>query len=166
MARLILVRHGETEWNRLLKYQGQKDIELNKRGLWQAKQTAMRLAPERVDAIYSSDLKRAVKTAEIIAASLGMTGDIQRTPLLREMNFGDFEGLTFEEIDKHYQKIILDSMSWKHRSPDMRAPNGESLSDVAARVDRFIEHLNPHNLDKTVLIVAHGGSLQLLICRM
>lgn len=165
MARLILVRHGETEWNRLSRYQGQTDIELNETGIRQAHRAAERLARERVNAIYSSDLKRARQTAEIIAAKHEV-GAVHESSLLREMHFGDFEGLTFDQIEERFQLIFSASPSWRSRGPHVRAPNGESIADLAERLQRFWEELAKHGPEETLLIVAHGGPIQVLICHL
>ncbi|MFO8100758.1 MAG: alpha-ribazole phosphatase [Dehalococcoidia bacterium] len=167
MARLILVRHGQTEWNRLKRYQGQTDIELNETGIKQVQRAANRLAQEKIDAIYCSDLKRARQTAEIIASPHNRAGAIQESPLLREMSFGDYEGLTFEEMDPKFQLIFSADPSWRSSGPDVRAPNGESIADLAARVEQFTRQIiAKHTLEETVLIVAHGGPLQVLICQL
>lgn len=166
MARLILVRHGETEWNRQMRYQGQTDIELNETGIWQAERAADRIASEKIDAIYSSDLKRARETARIIASKHGMRQMVKETPLLREMNFGDYEGLTFDQLDEKYRLIFSASPTWRSRGPQERAPNGESIADLAARIDRFRDQLSQHNPEETILIAAHGGALQVLICQL
>lgn len=166
MARLILVRHGETEWNRTMRYQGQTDTELNETGIRQAERAADRLAGESIDSVYSSDLKRARSTAEIIAARHGMDGAIRDSSLLREMHFGDFEGLTFEEIEERYQLIFSASPSWRSRGPHVRAPNGESIADMAARVERFMHGFPTTDPKHTALIVAHGGPLQVLLCQL
>jgi len=166
VARLILVRHGETEWNKLARYQGQTDIELNETGIRQAHRAAERLARENVQTIYSSDLKRARATAEIIALKNPNVHTVHSTPLLREMHFGDFEGLTFDQIEERYQLIFSASPSWRSRGPQVRAPNGESIADLARRVDRFWEEVRERLGEETILIVAHGGPLQVLICRL
>ncbi len=166
MTRLILVRHGETEWNRLMRYQGQTDIELNDTGIWQAERAAERLANEKIDSIYSSDLRRARRTAEIISKPHDMKGEIHESPLLREMHFGDFEGLTFDQIEEKYQLIFSASPSWRSRGPNERSPNGESITDLAGRVKEFTQILKGHTPEETVLIAAHGGPLQVLICQL
>lgn len=167
MARLIMVRHGQTEWNRLGRYQGQSDIELNETGLRQAQQAAKRLAREKINAIYCSDLKRARQTAEIIASKHNLTDTIRESPLLREMNFGDYEGLTFDQIDPKFQFIFSADPSWRSAGPNVRSPNGESIADLAARVKQFTrEMLSKHAPDETIIIAAHGGPLQVLICHL
>jgi len=167
LARLILVRHGQTEWNRLRRYQGQSDIELNETGLKQAQQAAKQLAHEKIKAIYCSDLKRARQTAEIIASKHNLTDTIHESPLLREMSFGDYEGLTFEEMGPKFQLIFSAAPSWRSIGPNVRSPNGESIADLAARVKQFTrEMLSKHAPDETIIIVAHGGPLQVLICQL
>jgi alpha-ribazole phosphatase len=163
LARLILVRHGETEWNKSLRYQGQSDVPLSKYGIEQAARVSDRLAGEKIDVIYSSDLSRARETAEIIASRQGMV-EICQLPLLREMNFGEAEGMIFDEIKQRYPWIAVDFQAWRTRSPEVRVPNGESIAQLAARVAPFAEKIKEHKLEETVLVVAHGGSLQVLIC--
>ena len=167
MARFILVRHGQTEWNRLKRYQGQTDIELNENGILQAQKAADRLAEEKIEAIYCSDLRRARQTAEIIAEKHNLISAIHQSPLLREMNFGDYEGLTFDQMDKKYQLIFSADPSWRSAGPDIKAPNGESIADMSTRVAQFFQQISlQHHLDETVLIAAHGGPLQVLICQL
>jgi alpha-ribazole phosphatase len=163
LARLILVRHGETEWNKSLRYQGQSDVPLSEYGIEQAARVSDRLAGEEIDAIYSSDLSRARETAEIIASRHGRV-EICQSPLLREMNFGEAEGMIFDEIKERYPEIAGEFQAWRTRSPEVRAPNGESIAQLVARVARFAEKLKEHKPEETVLVVAHGGSLQVLIC--
>lgn len=157
MARILLVRHGTTEWNESGRYQGISDIPLNEQGLRQAEALRQRLAGERIDVIYSSDLKRAVQTAGAIAA--GRDLEVIDCRELREMNFGEFEGLTFTEIGDRY-----DSEWWAARDANLEIPGGESISQLAARVSAFAERLSSYDKGETVLIVAHGGTLRALIC--
>ena len=91
MARLYLVRHGETDWNAQARYQGQSDVSLNKVGRRQAVALAQRFADEGISAVYASDLLRARQTALTIAEPHGL--HVRDEPLLREMSFGDWEGL-------------------------------------------------------------------------
>jgi len=167
LARLILIRHGQTEWNRLRRYQGQSDIELNETGIEQAQKAAARLAKEKIDSVYCSDLKRARQTAEIITSKHNIPREIHESSLLREMNFGDYEGLTFEEMDPKFQLIFSADPAWRSSGPNVRAPNGESIADLATRVKQFIrEMLSKHAPDETIIIAAHGGPLQVLICQL
>ena len=167
MAKLILVRHGQTEWNRLRRYQGQADIELNETGLKQAQQTSKQLAQEKLNAIYCSDLKRARQTAKIITTQHNPAVSIQESTLLREMNFGDYEGLTFDKMDPKFQLIFSADPTWRNSGPNVRTPNGESITDLALRVEQFTrETLSKHASNETILIVAHGGPLQVLICQL
>lgn len=165
MARLILVRHGQTEWNRQMRYQGQSDIDMNETGISQVERAAERLANEKIDFIYSSDLKRARQTAKIIASKHNMTEAIHESPLLREMSFGDYEGSTFDQMDPKFQLIFSADPSWRSSGPNVRAPNGESIADLAERVKQFIQQiLEQHHSDTTILVAAHGGPLQTMIC--
>lgn len=166
MARFILIRHGETEFNRQLRYQGQTDVELNETGIEQAEKNRDRLADEKIDFIYSSDLKRALKTAEIIASEHNTIKEIRKSPLLREMDFGDFEGLNFEEMRERFPHIVDDRQAWRNRGSDVSAPNGESIGELAERVKQFSAILEGHQPEETILIVGHGGALQVLICTL
>ncbi len=161
------MRHGQTEWNRLRRYQGQTDIELNETGIEQAQKAAERLSNEKIDSVYCSDLKRARQTAETIVSKHNNVGAIHESPLLREMNFGDYEGLTFEEMDPKFQLIFSADPAWRSIGPNVRAPNGESISDMASRLKQFTQQiLGKHTDNETILIVAHGGPLQTLICQL
>lgn len=165
MARLILVRHGETEWNKSLRYQGQSDVPLSEYGIEQAARVGECLAGEKIDVIYSSDLSRARVTAEIIASRHG-TVEIRQSVLLREIDFGEAEGMVFAEIKQRYPGIASDFRAWATRSPAVQVPGGESIAQLAARVARFAEKIKEHQPGETVLVVAHGGSLQVLICML
>ena len=153
MLRLILVRHGETDWNVAGRYQGQTDIELNAAGREQARQVAARLADQSFDAAYASDLKRAWETAQIIAQQNGI--DVQSEPRLRELRFGLIEGLTWAEAQEKYPGVI------KHWLEDRDQPpsGGEAASVFTARVQALIDDLVARHDEQTVLLVGHGGPL-------
>ena len=104
MTKLIIVRHGQTLWNLERKYQGHSDIALTDTGLKQAQAVAERLAEEAVAAVYASDLSRAYKTAGYIAAKHNLT--VHTVPELREIKFGDWEGLTYEEISVRWPGLL------------------------------------------------------------
>lgn len=158
MAKLLLVRHGETEWNKTARYQGHSDISLSALGLQQAEALRQRLSREKSNLIYSSDLKRAVHTAQIIA--LGHNAEMVLCRELREIDFGEFEGLTFEEIKQRYPS----SNWWTAKNPEARLPKGESISQLSTRVSQFVARLRKYAGGETILIVAHGGSLRALLC--
>lgn len=157
----MLVRHGDTRLNSGERFWGQTDVELSDAGIEQAQRLRERLAGEKIDAIYSSDLKRAVHTAGVIAAAREVK--ITTCAELRETNFGRVEGLTFEEIQQRYPELTASWLSW---SLSMRFPGGESVEELNARVKRFLPRLEKHKDGEVVLVVAHSASLRLLICHL
>jgi len=161
LSRLLLVRHGDTELNSAQRYWGQTDVELSAAGLGQAERLRDRLATERIDAIYSSDLSRALTTAESIASNHRL--EIITCAELREMNFGELEGLTFSEISQRYPEV---TELWLKRSPKLKCPGGESLEEFNRRVVQFTTRLEKHEPQETILIVAHSGSLRSLMCHL
>jgi broad specificity phosphatase PhoE len=157
---LILVRHGETEWNRVGICQGFADIELNENGRKQIKELAKSLKDEAISAIYSSDLKRALDTARAIAEYHNLPVKIE--PDLREMNQGDFEGLTFVEIRERYGHILR---KWKENAENLRLPGGESLKEVQQRAWRAIERIYNMHKEETVVAVSHNFTIITLLCK-
>ncbi len=162
--KLILIRHGESDGNAQRKFSGFQDVNLTEKGIWQAKRLARRLEGMQVDAFYCSDLKRARHTAEIIFGDRGE--DIVVSPNLREINFGTWEGLTFEEIKlKEGAKFT----SWME-NPDEKSiiPQGESLAilndRVMTEVNRILEEHKNEEKDKTIAIVCHGGAIRVILC--
>jgi alpha-ribazole phosphatase len=153
---LLLIRHGQTNWNLEQRFQGQSDIPLNETGRKQAQALAERLAAEQFDAIYSSDLQRAAETANIICES-----QIHADTRLREVSFGDWEGLTYDEIKAKHPETLA---AWEADIFKNAPPNGETLEGLAARVQSMLDELREKHQDQRILIVAHGGVLQTLIC--
>ncbi|RPI86829.1 MAG: alpha-ribazole phosphatase [Chloroflexi bacterium] len=156
---LFLARHGETELNAAYRFQGQSDPELNQTGLNQARFLAERLSVISLDRIISSDLRRAQSTAEIICerniCPLRIDSD------LREISFGSWEGLTYAEIQAlDPQALNAWETDWISNSP----PGGENLLSLEKRMQGFLEHLKEEMDSSTILIVSHGGPLQVLIC--
>lgn len=161
MSRLLLVRHGITESNSARRFAGYSDVELTAEGLWQVEKLHDRLAKEKIDAVYCSDLKRAVVTAEIISS--GHDVETVICPELREINYGVCEGLTFEEIGRSYPEL------WEaitNFSLELNFPGGESFKGFVARTSEFLDRLNKHPVEQTILIVAHGGPLRTLVCEL
>ncbi len=161
MSRLLLVRHGDTELNSAERYWGQTDVELSTAGFRQAERLRDRLATEKIDTIYSSDLQRASLTAKIIASRHQL--DIITCAELREINFGELEGLTFDEISRLYPEV---TKLWVERSPELKYPGGESIDGFTKRVSKFLGRLENHAPEQTILIVAHSGVLRTLVCQL
>ena len=159
MSRLLLVRHGETELNSARMFVGHKDVELNVNGQEQAERLRDRLAAERIDFVYSSDLKRAWLTAQVIASRHHL--EVVACSELREINYGSCDGLTFEEIKRCYPDVAGLCADW---SLELEFPGGESVAQLTERVSRFLDRLKQQASEQTALIVSHGGPLRLLIC--
>lgn len=160
MTELVLVRHGQTDWNIQGRYQGQADVPLNNTGLAQARELAQTLTGEHFDAIYSSDLQRARQTAEALGQALGLPVQIDRR--LREINQGDWEGRIFTDI----KALFAQQIAAREKDPlGVRPPGGESVGEVAERIaaaTQDIVHAHPNG---RVLIVSHGLSIATLIAR-
>ncbi len=156
MTEILLIRHGETDWNVEKRLQGHTDIDLNRVGVRQAAALGRALLTEPLDAIFSSDLRRAYQTAQGVAIPRGMI--IQSDKGLRERCFGAFEGLIHPEVNVRYPE---DYAAWKRRDIDARYPDGEfcaeTLREFSTRaVDAITSLLGEH---RKVAIVTHGGVL-------
>ena len=159
MTKVIFVRHGETSWNYSKRYQGHSDILLNDKGLQQAQLVAQRLAGETISAIYSSDLKRAVQTADLIAGHHSLCPIL--VPELREVNFGLWEGLTYEEIMSTWP----DGLSAIYAKPGCAPiPGGESFNDVQRRTMLGLSKCIARHQEETIVLVSHGGTMRVLLC--
>ena len=145
MTTMLLTRHGETDWNRELRIQGSSDVELNDLGRAQARGLAQELEHLDIDAIYSSDLRRARATAEVVAASHGL--DVRLDPRLRERSFGSWEGLTREDVAA---------------LPEGSHHDGESDDEVRERVVEAVQAIADAHPGEEVLVVSHGGALNTL----
>jgi alpha-ribazole phosphatase len=158
LTRILLVRHGESEFNNTHRFAGHVDIGLTETGRRQVERLHDRLAGEKIDAVYCSDLRRARITAEIVTAGRDMK--ITECPELREISYGDIEGLTFTEIQQKYP-VLADQI---HRSDlTMAFPGGESFTDFVRRVESFKKRLVNHTDSESVLVAAHGGPLRTLL---
>ena len=158
--RLCLVRHGETAWNAEQRMQGHKDLPLSPAGLTQAEQAAQQFRELEVAAIYSSDLQRAYQTATPIAATLGQS--ITRLTALRERNYGRCEGMIRNEVASRYAD---DARALRERQPDYVLPEGESLRQHQQRIEHCINELAQKHPGQTVVVVTHGGVLDLIYRR-
>lgn len=161
MSRLLLVRHGITEFNSTRRFAGYSDVEMSAVGYRQVERLRDRLADEKIDAVYSSDLKRALVTAEVI--SLGRKVDIVTCPELREVNYGNAEGLTFEEISHLYPEVAELITNFSLR---LKFPGGESFEEFIQRTITFLDKLEKHAPSETILIVSHSGPLRVLVCHL
>lgn len=156
-TRVLLVRHGETDWNVQTRLQGHTDIALNARGRQQVRRLGDVLAGETLDAVYSSDLQRAFETARAIAGATG--APLHAEPALRERGFGCFEGLTYAEIEARWP---ADARRWRSRDPAFGPAGGESLLDFHARCVDAGERLAALHPGGSIALVAHGGVLDSL----
>lgn len=156
---ILLIRHGETDWNMIGRWQGHADVPLNAIGLQQAELVANRLATEgrRFDAIYSSDLARASETARAIGAAAKV--DVQLLPSLREIDLGAWSGLTYEEIKAKFPEEI----ALLDQNIDMPRGGGESLSDLRNRVVEAVMALGNAHPGQTLAVVTHGGCIRMLL---
>lgn len=156
--KLLLTRHGQTDWNIAGRYQGHSNTSLNQTGLSQAAQIAKRLSTETIHAIYTSDLSRAANTAQAIADFHRL--EIKKDSRLRELSFGDWEGMTYKEMSAHSPDLFS---KWMTDSMNISTPNGETLAQLAARVKSAFDQIKDDHKDQTVLIVSHSGALQSLL---
>jgi 2,3-bisphosphoglycerate-dependent phosphoglycerate mutase len=147
-TRIILARHGETDWNRERRWQGHSDRPLNETGREQAETLAAELAGEPIAAVYSSDLVRAHETARIVADRLGL--DVVTVPGLRERRFGSWEGLQDVEVERLFPGL--------HGPPD-----AEPRDDMTRRVLESLERIAAANDGRTVLVVSHGGPIRAVL---
>lgn len=163
MTEIILIRHGETAWNAIRKLQGHLDIPLNAEGTRQAKALASALQAEKLAAIISSDLQRAVQTAGEIARLQGLSTRIDAG--LRERCFGGFEGMLYSELPQRYPHEYA---VWQARDPDANFPPGaaspdyigESIRQFQLRSMSTIAHYARQFQGKKIALVAHGGVLE------
>lgn len=157
MTRIVAIRHGETAWNVDTRIQGHHDIPLNGTGRWQAQRTASALIDEGISAIYSSDLLRALETAQALGRALSMP--VVTDTRLRERAFGVFEAHTFAEIEVRWP---AEARRWAQREPDFAPDGGESLRQVQDRCVAAVQALAAAHAGQTIALVAHGGVMDCL----
>lgn len=150
-SRLLLVRHGQSTWNAQRRWQGAADPPLSDGGRAQARALGAALTADGVDAIVSSDLRRAVETAEIVASELGVTSPVAIEPRLRERDVGEVSGLTVEEIDAKWPGLLD---QWRAGTLE-RMPGGEG--DITPRVMDALRALAAEPPGQVVVVVTHGG---------
>lgn len=157
MTRIVAIRHGETAWNVDTRIQGHRDIPLNGTGRWQAQRTASALIDEGISSIYSSDLLRALETAQALGRVLAMP--VVTDTRLRERAFGVFEAHTFAEIESRWP---AEARRWAQREPDFAPEGGESLQQVRDRCVAAVQALADAHAGQTIALVAHGGVMDCL----
>ena len=157
MTEIVLIRHGQTDMNREGRFQGQIDVPLNSIGLAQARRLAERLARERFDAFYCSDLLRTRQTAEPSSSRLDLAAEPM--PGLREQHFGILEGLSFPEVTTRHPDEL---QQWRRHDPDYALPGGESVRQFHRRVLDAIHALALRHPGRSLLVVTHGGVLDMV----
>lgn len=157
MTELVLIRHGETDMNRELRFQGQVNVGLNAIGHEQARRLAARMAGEKADAVYVSDLLRACQTADPIASGLAISYVTEAG--LREQHFGRVDGMRVEDIQRDHPDAWA---GWLRFEPDFAMPEGESTRAFHARVIEAVQRLVAAHPGQTVVVVTHGGVLDMI----
>lgn len=159
MTQILLIRHGQTEWNREERFRGRARLDLNQTGLRQAQALAERVASLHPNSLYSSPLKRAWRTAEIISKRLDLT------PLpaegLTDIDYGDWEGLSPGEAEAKYPELYA---LWRQSPQKVTFPGGESLAAVEKRAATLLENLVKQHPEQTIGLVSHKVVCQVLIC--
>lgn len=158
-TRVYLVRHGKTIYSHEERYFGQKDIPMSQEGINQINALAKRLAGLEFAAIFSSDLQRARMSAEIIANKSG--SEIIIEPGFKEMNLGDWEGLTYNDISRISPELAKE---WMDNTAYFKFPHGESLFELKERVITALDSLIVKYKGDSILVVSHGGPIRVLLC--
>jgi len=153
-TRILLARHGETEWNRVGRWQGQADPPLNDTGRQQARVLAAQLEDDGIAAVFSSDLRRARETARIVAERLGLP--LTEEPALREIDVGSWSGLTREEVRDRYPEGFARWLAGEI------GHDGETREELSRRVVAAVERIAAAHVDEHVLVVTHGGAIRAL----
>jgi probable phosphoglycerate mutase len=149
---LLLMRHGETDWNAERRWQGHSDPPLNERGREQARELAATL--DGIDVIYASDLARARETAEILGDRLGL--EVRLDARLRERSFGAWEGQTWEDLEQRHADALRRWQAGETHGPE----DAEPYEDFSRRVESFLEEILQTHPGERVLVVGHGGSIR------
>jgi len=159
MTTLLLARHGETDWNREGRFQGHADPPLNEAGREQARGLAVELETSPPDAVYASDLRRAVETAEIVAGRFDLP--VRVDAALREVDVGEWSGLTWAEIGERFREGAA-----RHSTRGHGWEHGESYEQMAERVVAALLQIAEHHEGERVLVVVHGGTMRAVAARL
>jgi alpha-ribazole phosphatase len=158
-TRFILIRHGETDWNKDDRFRGRSDIPLNERGRAQSEQISRVLANEKIAAVYSSPLPRAMQTAEPLAQKLGLS--VQARADLLDIDYGAWEGMPRDEIQAKFHDLYE---VWLKAPGRVRFPGGESTRQVRNRVENLLRELSEDHLGETVALVSHRVTCHVILC--
>ena len=161
MLEIILARHGDTDWNASEIFRGRADVELNETGLRQAELLGEYLGNEKIDIIYSSPLKRAVKTAEAIARHQAL--DVNIVQNLIDFDHGEWQGLSLREVKERYPELYRD---WQDTPEQVRIPGGESLEEVRSRAMPFVEDTVMRCGEGRIVFVSHRVVNKVLVCAL
>ena len=160
MTRIVLVRHGQTVWNREERFRGQADVELDEFGLKQAEATGRYLAARwPAVTVYASPMRRVMQTAEGIARAQGLT--VHPLEGLLDINFGEWQGRLADEVAQHYPDLY---QAWLEAPHTVHFPGGEKLDDVRSRVVAALDEVIAHHLGQTVALVSHTVVNRVLLC--
>jgi len=159
LIRIVLVRHGQTEWNKFERFRGRVDIDLDETGRKQAEAAAEKIAQWEISAIYSSPLKRTMTTAQFAAARLGLA--VQPLEEINDMDFGEWQGLSIEETRRKYSSLFD---LWRYRPEKLEIPGAETLEDVRKRVLVAIDEVTAKHEDETIALVSHRVVCKVLLC--
>lgn len=159
---IILVRHGETHDNVNKIFQGWKDSELTQKGLNQAIKLTQTLKQEKIDAIFSSDQKRAHNTAKPLSKKLNLP--IKKSKRIREHNLGSFEGLEWNNLKGHHRELwgklvearAANDLDWNEHA-------GESMNEFYQRIKKFLNHIKRNHNNQIIIIFTHGGTLNRIL---
>ncbi len=161
ITRVLLIRHGETDWNRDARIQGHQDVPLNEIGRRQARLLTARLSGEGIEAAYASDLSRTYETAELALAGLNLP--IHRTADLREASFGVWEGKRWAEVEREFPEEIA---RYRRELGRHAPPGGESLTDVRERAVRAFRRISADHRDQAVALFSHGGPCRAILAHV
>ena len=160
MTRIVLIRHGQTAWNREARFRGQSDVPLEQHGLRQAEVTGRYVAARwPAAAIYASPLSRTMRTAEAVAAAQGLNA--QALDGLKDINFGEFQGLLASEAKQRYPELFH---AWMEAPHTVHFPGGESLDIVRSRVTATLDRVAARHPEQTVALVSHTVVNRVLLC--
>ena len=159
MTRFVLIRHGQTEWNRVERFRGRADLALDDTGIRQAEAAAERLSRWEIAAIYSSPSRRALMTAQSLASRLGLA--VQPLDGIIDIDFGHWQGLSAKEAAAQDGQLFR---QWLERPQEVRFPHGESLQDVRQRITATIDNLVKNHSEQTVALVSHNVVCRVLLC--